>query len=106
MGFTKVRKIFLFSICTHPLFVHFNDEIDEDTDIEFEPDENDMYIVHLNDVHYEDIDNIDDLYINAHDLVVVHIIKENFDEGTDFKELMRFIFGNDIAFLNPNNFIF
>jgi hypothetical protein len=67
----------------------------------FEPDENDMYIVHLNDVHYEDIDNLDDMYINAHDLVVVHIVKENFDEGTDFKEMMRSILRNDIAFLDP-----
>jgi hypothetical protein len=63
-------------------------------------------IVHLNDVHQEDINDTNDLYVNASDLVVVHIIKENFDEGTDFKEMMRFILGNDIAFLNPNNFIF
>jgi hypothetical protein len=33
--------------------VHLNNEIDEDTDVEFEHDKNDMYIVHLNDVHYE-----------------------------------------------------
>jgi hypothetical protein len=33
--------------------VHLNDEIDKDTDAKFEYDENDMYIVHLNDVHYE-----------------------------------------------------
>jgi hypothetical protein len=72
----------------------------------FEPDENDMYIVHLNDVHYEDIDNTDYLYINAHDIIVVNIVKENYDEGTDFKEMMRSILGNNIAFLDPNNFIF
>jgi hypothetical protein len=86
--------------------VYFNDKINEDTDMLFEPDENDMYMVHLNDVHYEDIDNTDDLYVNAHDLVVVHIVKENFDEGTDFKKMMRSILGNDIAFLDPNNFTF
>jgi hypothetical protein len=91
---------------TTPL-VHFNDEIDEDTDTDmlFEPDENDMYIVHLNDVHYEDIDNTDDLYINAHDITIIRIIKENFDEGTDFKQMMRSILGNDIVFLDPNLFI-
>jgi hypothetical protein len=83
----------------------WNDKIDEDTDMLFEPDENDMYVVHLNDVHYEDIGNTDDVYVNASDLVVVHIIKENFDEGTDFKEMMRSMFGNDIVFLDPRNFI-
>jgi hypothetical protein len=86
--------------------VHLNDEIEEDINIEVEYDENDMYTVHLNDVHYEDINNdINDLYINAHDLIIVHIIKENFDEGTDFKEMMRSILRNDVAFLNPKNFI-
>jgi hypothetical protein len=91
---------------TTPL-IHFNDKIDEDTDTDmlFEPYENDMYIVHLNDVHYEDIDNTDDLYINASDITVVHIFKEIFDEGTDFKEMVKSILGNDIAFLNPNNYI-
>jgi vacuolar-type H+-ATPase subunit F/Vma7 len=85
--------------------VHFNDKINEYTDMLFEPDENDMYIVHLNDVHYEDIDNTNDVYINAHDITIIRIIKENFDEGTDFKEMMRSILGNDIAFLDPNLFI-
>jgi hypothetical protein len=86
--------------------VYFNNEFDEDTDMLFEPDENDMYIVHLNDVHQEDIDNTDDLYINATDITIIRIIKENFDEGTDFKQMMRSILGNDIEFLDPNNFIF
>jgi hypothetical protein len=85
----------------------WNDKINEDTDTDmlFEPDENDKYIVHLNDVHYEDIDNLDDLYINAHDITIIRIIKENYDEGTDFKEMMRCILGNDIAFLDPRDFI-
>jgi hypothetical protein len=83
-----------------------NDEIDENKDVELEHDENDIYIVHLNDVHYEDIDNdINDVYIDADDITVAHIVKENFDEGTDFKEMMRFIFGNDMVFLDPNTFI-
>jgi hypothetical protein len=85
--------------------VDFNDEIDEDTDAEFEYDENDIYIVHANDVHYENINNPNDVYIDAHDITVVHIVKENFDEGTDFKEMMSSMFGNDIAFLDPNTFI-
>jgi hypothetical protein len=81
-------------------------EIDEDADVKFEPDENDMYIVHLSDVHCEEINNdINDVYINASDITVVHIVKENFDEGTDFKEMMRSMLGNDIAFLNPKNFL-
>jgi hypothetical protein len=85
--------------------IHLN-EIDEDSDMLFEPDENDMCIVHLNDVHQEEINNnINDVYINASDITIVHIIKENFDGGTDFKEMMRPIFGNDIPFLNPKNFI-
>jgi hypothetical protein len=83
--------------------VDLNDKIDEDTDLLFEPDENDMYITHLDDIHYEDLN---DLYVNASDIIVVRIIKENYDEGTDFKEMMRSMFGNDIAFLDPNNFIF
>jgi hypothetical protein len=86
--------------------IHWNDKIDEDTDVEFEYDENDMYIVHLNDIHYEDIGNTDDLYVNASDITVVHIVKEDFDEGTDFKEMMRSKFRNDIAFLDPRNFIY
>jgi hypothetical protein len=73
---------------TTPL-VHLNDEIDEDRDTEFEYDENDIFIVHQNDVQQEDINNTDDLYVNASDITVVHIIKENYDEGTDFKEIMR-----------------
>jgi hypothetical protein len=83
--------------------VHFNDKNEEDTDLLFEPDENDMYIVHLSEVHYEDLN---DLHINASDITVFRIIKENFDEGTNFKEMMRSILGNDIVFLDPNNFIF
>jgi hypothetical protein len=35
---------------TTPL-IHLNDEINEDTGVKFEPIENDIYIVHLNDVH-------------------------------------------------------
>jgi hypothetical protein len=89
---------------TTPL-IHWNDKIDEDINTEFEYDENDMYIVHLNDVHYEDINNTDNLYINAHDITVVHMVKEDFDEEIDFKEMMRSILGNDIAFLDPKNFI-
>jgi hypothetical protein len=86
--------------------VYLNDKIDEDTDVEFEYDENEMYTVHLNDVHYEDIDNTDDdLYINPHDITAVRIVKEDFDEGTDFKEMMRSVLGNDIAFLDPHLFI-
>jgi hypothetical protein len=83
--------------------VHFNDRNEEDMDMLFEPDENDMYIAHLSDVHYEDLN---DLHINASDITVFRIIKENNDEGTDFKEMMRSIFRNDIVFLDPNNFIF
>jgi hypothetical protein len=83
--------------------VHFNDKNEEDTDLLFEPDENDMYIVHLSDVHNEDLN---DIYINASDITVFRIIKENYDEGTDFKEMMRSILGNEIVFLDPNNFIF
>jgi hypothetical protein len=45
------------------------------------------------------------LYIIAHDITVVHIVKENFDEGIDFKEMMRFMFGNDLVFLDPSLFI-
>jgi hypothetical protein len=72
----------------------------------FEPDENDMYIVHLSDVHQEEINNdINDVYITASDITVVHIVKEDFHEGTDFKEMMRSMFGNDVAFLNPKTFI-
>jgi hypothetical protein len=64
---------------TTPLIL-WNDKIDEDTNIEFKYDENDMYIVHLNNVHQQEIGNTDDLYINAHDITVVRIVKENFDE--------------------------
>jgi hypothetical protein len=86
--------------------LHLNDEINKDSDVEFEYDENDIYVVHINDVHYEDIDNdINDVYINAHDITAVHIVKENFDEGTHFKEIMRSIFGNYITFLDRNTFI-
>jgi hypothetical protein len=84
-----------------------DDESDEDIDMLFEPDGNDMYIPHLRDVHYEDNgNNPQQLYVNPSDITVVRIIKENYDEGTNFKEMMRSIFGNDIAFLDPNNFIF
>jgi D-mannonate dehydratase len=84
-----------------------DDESDEDIDMLFETDGNDMYIAHLRDVYYEDNgNNPQQLYVNASDITVVRIIKENFDEGTDFKEMMRSMFGNDIAFLDPNNFIF
>jgi hypothetical protein len=79
---------------TTPL-IHFNDEIDEVIDLLFEPDENDMYIAHLNDIHYEDLNY---LHIKASDITVVRIIKEDYDEGTDYKEMMRSMFGNDIVF--------
>jgi hypothetical protein len=85
--------------------IHLNDEIDEDTDPEFEHDENDIYVVHLNDVHYEDINNTNDVYIDANYITVIHIVKENFDEDIDFKETMKSIFGNNIAFLDPKNFL-
>jgi hypothetical protein len=29
------------------------------------------------------------IYINAHDITVAHMVKENFDERTDFKEMRR-----------------
>jgi hypothetical protein len=70
--------------------VHFNNKNEEDTNLLFEPDENDMYIVHLSDVHYEDLN---DIYINTSDITVIRIIKESYDEGTDFKEMMRSILG-------------
>jgi hypothetical protein len=86
--------------------VHLNDENHEDTNIEVEDNENLMYVVYLNDIHYEDYEiNPNDLYIDAHDIIVVHIFKENFEEGTDFKEMMKTLLGNDIVFLDPKMFI-
>jgi hypothetical protein len=83
--------------------IYLNDEIDEDTDAEVEYDKNDMYIVHLNDVHYKHIDNTNDVYIDVNDITVVYIVKENFEKGIDFKEMMRS--RNNIAFLNPKKFL-
>jgi hypothetical protein len=45
------------------------------------------------------------VYFDINDINVVHIVKENFDEDTDFKEMMRSMFGNNIAFLDPNIFL-
>jgi hypothetical protein len=54
--------------------VHLNDENLEDTNTEVEDEENLMYIVHLNDIHYKNYENNpNDVYINAHDTIVVHI---------------------------------
>jgi hypothetical protein len=59
-----------------------------------------MYVVHLNDIHYEYYENNPNyLYIDAHDIIVVHIFKENFEEDTDFTEMMKTLLGNDIVFL-------
>jgi hypothetical protein len=86
--------------------VHLNDENVEDTNVEVEDNENLMYVVLLSDIHFEHYEiNLNDLYIDAKDIIVVYIIKENFEEGTDFKEMLRSTFGNDMAFLNPNTFV-
>jgi hypothetical protein len=78
--------------------IQLNDENHEDTNTEIEDNENFMYVVHLNDIHYEHYEiNPNDLYIDAHDLIIVHIFKENFAEGTDFKEIMKTLLGNDIT---------
>jgi hypothetical protein len=45
------------------------------------------------------------VYFDINDITVVHTDKKNLNEGTDLKEIMRSIFGNDIAFLDPNTFL-
>jgi hypothetical protein len=59
--------------------VHFNDDNREVANTEVEDNENLMYVVHLSNIHYEHYEiNPNDLYVDAHDLIIVHIFKENF----------------------------
>jgi hypothetical protein len=53
--------------------VHFNDENHENTNTEVEDNENLIYVVHLNDIYYEDYkNNPNDLYIDVYYIIVVH----------------------------------
>jgi hypothetical protein len=83
-----------------------NDEILEDLIAELGDNENLMFVAHLCDIHYEHYDiNPNDLYIDAHNLIIVQIFKQNFAEGTDFKVVMKTLLGNDIVILDPKMFI-
>jgi hypothetical protein len=86
--------------------IQLNDENHEDIITEIGDNENLMFVAHLCDIHYEHYEiNPNDLYIDAHNLIVVHIFKKNFAEGTDFKKMMKTLLGNDIVILDPKMFI-
>jgi hypothetical protein len=59
--------------------IQLNDDNHEDIITEIGDNENLMFVAHLCDIHYEHYEiNPNDLYIDAHNLIVVHIYKENF----------------------------
>jgi hypothetical protein len=80
--------------------IQLNDDNPQNTNTEIGDNEYLLYVVHLKDIHYEDYENNpNDLYIDAHDIILVHIFKENFQEGTNFEQMMKTLLGNDIVFL-------
>jgi hypothetical protein len=83
-----------------------NDEILENLIAEIEDNQNLMFVAHLCDIHYEHYDiNPHDLYIDAHNLIIVQIFKQNFAEGPDFPVMMNTLIGPDIIILAPKMFI-
>jgi hypothetical protein len=86
--------------------IQLNDEIHEDLITELGNNQNLMLVAHLCDIHYEYYEiNPNDLYIDAQNVIVVQIFKQNFAEGTNFKEMMITLLGNDIVILDPKMFI-
>jgi hypothetical protein len=80
--------------------IQLNDYNPQNTNTEIDNNEYLMYIVHLKDIHYEDYENNpNDLDINAHDIILVHIFKQYFEEGTNFEQMIKTLLGNVIIFL-------
>jgi hypothetical protein len=80
-----------------------DDEDDEDT----ETDDDNIYIVRLEDVQGRHTDNAGDQYIDVDDnvnITVVNINKENLEEGTDIKEMIMSIYGNNNGFVDRKSF--